>query len=97
MFYSVKASVRLKMPKEQSKKGAGIRSNIICSLLTVLPCPDVIDLSGDATIHDKENEAPLLPKLNAAQGVSSYYVDLLLIEEEMKNEGRKKRNQEVKS
>ncbi len=65
-------------------------------MLTVLPCPEVIDLSGDATKHDKENEAPPLPKLNVAHGVSSYYVDLL-IEEEMKNEGRKKRNQEIKS
>jgi hypothetical protein len=30
-------------------------------LLTVLPCPEVIDLSSDATIHDKENQAPSLP------------------------------------
>ena len=37
-----------------------------------------------------------LPRVNVAQGIGNYYVDLL-IQEELKNEGRKKRNEEIKS
>ncbi len=69
-----------------------------CYLLTVVPedKADVVDLTSCE--HDKENVPPLppLPKLNIAQGVSNYYVDLI-IEEQLKNEGRKKRNEEIKS
>jgi hypothetical protein len=36
------------------------------------------------------------PKINVSQGVGSYYFDLL-INEELKNEWRKKRNEEIKS
>jgi hypothetical protein len=35
-------------------------------------------------------------QINVAQGVGNYYVDLI-IEEQLKNEGRKKRNEEIKS
>ncbi len=57
---------------------------------------DVVDLTSHE--HDKENVPPLppLPKINVAQGVGNYYVDLI-IEEQLKNEGRKKRNEEIKS
>jgi hypothetical protein len=48
------------------------------------------------TVHDKENQPPPSKKLNVNQGIGSCYVDVL-IEEELKNEGRKKRNQEIKS
>jgi hypothetical protein len=60
-------------------------------LLTSIPFPDAIDLTDD-----KENDPPPLTKLNVNIGLGSYYVDLL-IEEELKNEGRKKRNEEIKS
>jgi len=65
-------------------------------LLTVIPFPDdAIDLTGSDTA-DKENDPPKIKPLNISHGtVGSYYVDLL-IEEELKNEGRKKRNQEIK-
>ncbi len=66
------------------------------NLLTVIPFPDAIDLTRDETIHDKENQPPPSKKLNVNQGIGSNYVDLL-IEEELKNEGRKKRNQDIKS
>ncbi len=39
---------------------------------------------------------PPLPKINVAQGVGNYYIDLI-IEEQLKNNGRKKRNEEIKS
>jgi len=63
----------------------------------VLPHQEVVDLTtaGD-DIQDKENDPPPLPKLNVGNSVGSYYLDLL-IEEEKKNEGRKKRNEEIKS
>ena len=68
-------------------------------LLTVLPGikQDVVDLTVDNP-QNKENEVPLppLPRVNVAQGIGNYYVDLL-IQEELKNEGRKKRNEEIKS
>jgi hypothetical protein len=67
-------------------------------LLTVVPGDkaDVVDLTSRE--HDKENVLPLppLPKINVAQEVGNYYVDLI-IEEQLKNEGRKKRNEEIKS
>jgi hypothetical protein len=65
-------------------------------LLTVVPFPDnAIDLTGSDTAN-KENDPPKIKPINISQGtVGSYYVDLL-IEEELKNEGRKKRNQEIK-
>jgi hypothetical protein len=67
-------------------------------LLTALPGnrkQEIIDLNCPAS---DENVPPLppLPNLNLSQGVGNYYVDLI-IEEELKNEGRKKRNKEIKS
>ncbi len=64
-------------------------------LLTVLPTQEVVDLTTGSQ-ENKENDPPPLPKINLSNGVGSYYLDLLL-EEEKKNEGRKKRNQEIKS
>jgi hypothetical protein len=64
-------------------------------LLTVLPTQEVVDLTTSSQ-ENKENDPPPLPKINLSNGVGSYYLDLLL-EEEKKNEGRKKRNQEIKS
>jgi len=68
------------------------------NLLTVLPNKGdgVVDLTGK--LQEKENvpQLPPLPKINVSHGVGSYYVDLL-INEELKNEGRKKRNEEIKS
>jgi hypothetical protein len=68
------------------------------NLLTVLPNKGdgVVDLTGK--LQDKENapQLPPIPKINVSQGVGSYYVDLL-INEELKNEGGKKRNEEIKS
>jgi hypothetical protein len=60
-------------------------------LLTVLPGEkgrEIVDLTCPA---GNENVSPLppLPNLNLSQGVGNYYVDLI-IEEELKNEGRKK-------
>jgi len=65
------------------------------NLLTVIPFPDAIDLTGSNDGNDKENEPPAMKKININQGIGSFYVNLL-IEEELKNEGRKKRNQEIK-
>jgi hypothetical protein len=45
---------------------------------------------------DKENNPPPLPKVNVGNSVGSYYLNLLF-EEEKKNEGRKKRNKDIKS
>jgi hypothetical protein len=60
-------------------------------LLMAVPFPDTINVTGDETVHHKENEPPPLTKLNVNQGIGSYYVDLL-IEEELKIEGRKRTN-----
>jgi hypothetical protein len=65
-------------------------------LLAVLPGErkqEPVDLTRPA---NDENVPPLPPNLNISQGVGNYYVDLI-IEEELKNEGRKKRNEEIKS
>jgi hypothetical protein len=68
-------------------------------LLTVLPSmkQDVVNLT-DNNQQNKENVLPMppLPSVNVSQGIGTYYIDLL-IQEELKNEGRKKRNEEIKS
>ena len=62
-------------------------------MLTVIPGDkeDVVDLTSCE--HNKENVLPLppLPKITVAQGVSNWYINLIN-EEQLKNEGRKKRN-----
>jgi hypothetical protein len=63
-------------------------------LLTVLlgnRKQEIIDLTCSAS---DENVLPLppLPNLNLSQGIGNYYVDLI-IEEQLKSEGRKKRNE----
>ena len=60
------------------------------NLLTVIPFQDAIDLARNEMVHDKENQPPPSKKLNVNQGIGSYYVNLL-IEEELKNKGRKKK------
>jgi hypothetical protein len=50
-------------------------------LLTLIPFPDAIDLTGKETVHHKENEPPPLKKLNVNQSIGSYYVDMLIEEE----------------
>jgi hypothetical protein len=67
-------------------------------LLTVLlgnRKQEIVDLTCSAS---DENVLPLppLPNLNLSQGIGNYYVDLI-IEEQLKSEGRKKRNEEIKS
>jgi hypothetical protein len=51
-------------------------------------------LSTPKKLSKHEDGTP--SNLNHFQGVGNYYVDLI-IEEELKNEGRKKRNEEIKS
>jgi hypothetical protein len=67
-------------------------------LLTVLPGERKQELFDLTHPDNDENVPPLprLPSLNLSQGIGNYYVDLI-IEQELKNEGRKKRNEEIKS
>jgi hypothetical protein len=68
-------------------------------LFTVLPGmkQDVVDLTDDNQ-ESKKNLVPMpsLSSVNVSQGFGTYCVDLL-IQEELKNEVRKKRNEEIKS
>ncbi len=49
--------------------------------MTVVPHQEVVDLTAGNAIEDKENNPPLLPKVNVGNGVGGYYLDLLIEEE----------------
>jgi len=71
------------------------------NILTKLPAKDCIDLTREAeeqtTITSTSATAILsVPKLNFSHGTGSFYLDKL-IEEEKKDEGRKKRFETIKS
>ena len=64
------------------------------NLLTTLPDKmDVVNLTGTTSSSSTQRELPTL--LNVSAGSANYYLDLL-IEEEMKNEGRKKKFEDIK-
>ena len=70
------------------------------NILTKLPARHVINLADDEdqskSISTSLSTIPPLPKLNFLNGTGSYYLDKL-IEEEKKDEGRKKRFETIKS
>ncbi len=64
------------------------------NLLTTLPDKmDVVNLTGTTSSSSTQRELPTL--LNVSAGSANYYLDLL-IEEEMKNEGWKKKFEDIK-